>query len=474
MIRAFVAGAGFLPFALEPVTIATLAEPNFADGAQLRTQPIESVDAGEAMYVRLVARNTGDGSASRLVVRAALPEYTAYVPGSTSINDVPLLDAAGGSVLWSPAGLVLEDVDPGVEISVRYCVIINTPLPAGTLIAPNAELSYDGGATVPLGASAVRVRSTPAFAVRASGLPFSVAGVAPRTADVLRDVAHSPAAPTPMLPPPAAALPRAVPVMPPQPQARGEIVDARFAAVAATPAPPLARQAKAVDARRPDVRLAFTREALERALAFMEQSEYGGLVSHLFVLRTLFPDGIVGFNGEVEVKFAAERDALRGVVDRLFIKMRMPRYALTAKDLEDRAARSALVDLVAGLRNAAPDSPIASSSSPIVLEGTVDRERIVTNLGALEGEPLGSARPWLVLAELLPSKISWPAGSSDALGTYRNALLATLMNVASLPIEEFHRVLTGSNNTALDAALGDVRAALRDALEATATVPDRA
>ena len=37
-------------------------------------------------------------------------------------------------------------------------------------------------------------------------------------------------------------------------------------------------------------------------------------------------------------KLAAEREALRGVVDRLFIKMRMPRYALTAKDSKIAAA----------------------------------------------------------------------------------------------------------------------------------------
>lgn len=487
-VHARLAGVGLLPFALDPVTIATLAEPNFADGAQLRTQPIESVDAGEAMYVRLTARNTGDGSASRLTVRAALPDHSAYVPGSTSINDVPLLDASGGSVLWSKTGLVLEDVDPGVEISVRYCVIINTPLPAGTLLAPTAELGYDGGVSVPLMASAVRVRSTPAFAVRASGLPFSVAGVAQRTADVLRDMSQAASAPTPMLPPPVAspvtALPRALPVAPPQPQPPADVVEARFAPVLETPthdadaviaplgavAPPAppAREPAPIGPSPLRVRLTFTREALERALAFMEQSDYGGLVTHLFVLRTLFPEGVIGGNDEIQAKFTTERDSLRGVVDRLFIKMRMPRYALTSKDLEDRASRSALVDLVAVLRSATPVANAEAAQTSIVIEGAIDRERIAANLGALESEPLGSARPWLVLSELLGSTISWPAGSSDALGTYRTALVSTLMNVASLPMEEFHRVLTGSKNTSLDAALGDVRAALRDALEATA------
>ncbi len=179
---------GLLPFALAPVTIPTASEPRFE--AAMATQPSESVDAGEALYVRLATRNTGDGAAGRLVVRAQLPPHTAYLPGSTRVNDVPLLDVDGGSVLWSQTGLVLEDVDPGVEVAVRFGTIVVTPLPAGTLIAAAAELAWDGGGALGVSAPAVRVRSTPAFAVRATGLPFSVSGVAPRTADVLRDIAE--------------------------------------------------------------------------------------------------------------------------------------------------------------------------------------------------------------------------------------------------------------------------------------------
>jgi len=218
------------------------------------------------------------------------------------------------------------------------------------------------------------------------------------------------------------------------------------------------------------VQLSFAREGLERALALLEQSDYGGLVRHLFALRMLFPERIAGLNGELEAKFMAERDALRGVVDRLFIKMRLPRYALTAKDLEDRTSRMALVELVAALRLAKPGDGIATVRDPILVEGTIERDRVVANLSALENEPLGGPRPWLVIAELIGERISWPGGgSSDVLGAYRSALIATFMNVGALPIDEFHRVLTGSSNASLDAALGDVRAAFRDAIEATAS-----
>jgi len=586
---------GLLPLALAPVTIPTIAEPRFDEGATLRTQPAETVDAGEPLFVRLAARNTGDGAASRLVVRAALPTHTAYLPGSTLVNDVPLLDVDGGSVLWSKSGLVLEDVDPGVEVLVRYGTIVNTPLTAGTLVDSHADLTWDGGASVAISSPSVRVRSTPAFAVRASGLPFSVAGVAPRTADVLHDIAEqrraaqvqlppppvalppasvaepqaaAPAAPPPPAPPqrpaflydeealearftpapprpteappvppppvqpppapepaaqappvespaaaaPAAAAPVVEPAMPDADVAAGSVAalpeepervdqvahaaaDAVAEAFAVPPAaeasapPPLSWPERAVDPEAPApavvaeppaappaaepaapvrrVRLVLARDALERALTFLEQSDYGGLITHLFAVRTLLPTAFVGLNGDVPGKLAAAREAMRGVIDRLFIKMRMPRYALTSKDLEDRASRAALLDLVNALEDASPSDEIHPGDATVILEGPIDVTRLTPYLARLESDPLGTATPWLILAELLPSSFVEPRGG-ESMNVYRSALITTFTNVAALPQDEFHRVLSGTQNAALDTALRNVRLALRDALEAAA------
>lgn len=486
---------GLLPFGLAPVTIPTVAAPVFDDGAVMRTQPAESVDAGEPLYVQLAVRNRGDGAASRVVVRAQLPAQTAYLPASTTVNDVPLLDVDGGSVLWSKTGLILEDVDPGVEVRVRYCTVVNTPLPAGTLIDAHAELSWDGGGTLALSAPAVRVRSVPAFAVRASGLPFSVSGIAPRTVDALRDLAEQHRAATQIPPlPPVAALPPAPPAFEPEapqtPPSRAaygdneDAIEARFIPAPPEPAftsphvppaielvPDVAEASIIVPPttqRQRGVRLTFTRDALERALAFLEQSDYGGLVTHLFAIRTLVPTALIGLNGDTLAKLNAEREALRGLVDRLFIKMRMPRYVLTAKDLEDRASRNALADLVRALRDAHPTSDDGAPDASVVLEGPLDLDRLAQHLSALESDPLGSVRPWLALAELLPSTFVASPGN-DTLRAYRTALIATFTNVAALPTEEFHRVLTGTQNATLDGALRELRTALRDALEATAT-----
>jgi uncharacterized repeat protein (TIGR01451 family) len=744
--------AGLLPLALSPVTIPVVAEPRFDEGASLTTAPFPTVDAGERLFVRLEVANTGDGTASQLMIRGLLPPHTAYLPGSTSVNDVPLLDVDGGSRLWSKGGLVIEDVGPGVVVVVKYATIVNTPLPAGTLIDAHIDAGWDGGGAFAISSPAVRVRSTPAFAVRASGLPFSVSGIAPRTADVLQEFADQRRAaqaqlppapfaalpPAPVLEPPpgpafeaprapafepppshafepppgpqpsasAAALPPAPPAPPPPRPERAafrydeEAIEARFipappppppkprmpepppavapsAAPAAEPPPPraaeppaapaveahaaapvdapapppveapaapapeppavaaepiagpppasaepaaaevvdepVAEEAPAAAVRPPEpelampdadvaagavaplpeqlehvdevaaaqgpaaatvapeapeaaapaappeaaapaaahvepeapalaapaetpvaaaapetpvaaapaappetpaapvpppapaepvparipveppaaaetapaaappepapepeaqpalrrVRLVFARDALERALTFLEQSDYGGLITHLFAIRTLLPTAFVGLNGDVPGRLAAEREALRGVVDRLFIKMRMPRYALTGKDLEDRSSRSALLDLVRSLRDSTPAEDSEPGDATVVLEGPIDVARMTPHVSLLESEPLGSARPWLILAELLPSSFVVPRGG-EAMNGYRSALITTFTNVAALPNEEFHRVLAGTQNAALDAALRDVRLALRDALEAAA------
>jgi len=491
-----ISGVGLLPFSVDPLTIPTLAEADFAHNASLRTQPFETVDAGEPMYFVLAVRNTGDGPAARVNIRVALPEHTAYVPGSTAVNDVPLLDSAGGSVLWSKNGLALEDVGPGVEILARWCAIVNTPLVTGTLIAAHADVQWDGIGATQVSSAVVRVRSTPQFAVRASGLPFSVAGVAPRASDFVHEPEHVPgslpAAPIPLPRPfPVAARPDAPPPPPPAPV---DAEDARFAPAGlsdsgAESAPPPQAVSVASDAPTEPLpppaplppianavfvsHLDLSRESVERSLAFIDQADYGGLVSHLFVVRSFFPEGVYGLDGEVTPKFGAERDALRSVLDRLFIKLRLPRYALTAKDLEDRSSRNVLMELVGAMRSARSSSDaVPQQDVDVRISGAIDRDRIVSRLTSLESEPLGSALPWLVLAEFLGTTITVDGAASEALGTYRTALIAAFANVSALPLEEFHRVLAESSNPGLDAKLADVKAALRASLEATATVSD--
>ncbi|HEX3468087.1 MAG TPA: hypothetical protein VHT05_08435, partial [Candidatus Elarobacter sp.] len=329
-----------------------------------------------------------------------------------------------------PAARVAEPEPPAVVPDLLVAPEVVAPPPVADVAPPVAEVA------------------PPPLAPEPVVEPEPVAEVAPPPAR------ETVVAPEPVAPPPVAPEP----VVVPEP-----VAQAPAAATVAPVAPPEPAPAVATIARR--VRLVFAHDALERALTFLEQSDYGGLITHLFAIRTLLPTAFVGLNGDVPGKLAAEREALRGVVDRLFIKMRMPRYALTAKDVEDRASRAALMELVQALTNAGPSDENGPGEASVVLEGPIDVARMVPHLEPHATDPLGSARPWLVLAELLPSSFVHPAGG-DAMNVYRSSLISTFTNVTALPNEEFHRVLAGTQNAALDAALRDLRAALRDALEA--------
>ncbi len=480
------AGVGLLPFALYPVMIATEAAPEFRHGAALRTQPVESVESGAPLYFILMLRNTGDGAARKLTVFVPQIPNTVYVPGSTSVNDVPLLDVDGGSLLWHNEGLALEDVGPGVEALVRWSAIVNTPLPVGTVIEAKAQIEWDGGVRHDVDAIPLRVRSMPAFAVRATGLPFNVSGVAARESGV--EMPQAPPTRSQVqqsMPPPAAiaALPRAVPI---RPEPVASVSDAQFveatieaerlvvnetAELPVTAVEEPAAGQNLISAL--TVTLDLPEERLTRTLRYLEQADFQGLITHFFALRAFFPDTIHGADDAVQNKLDSLREALRATLDRLFIKLRLPRYALTAKDLEDGLSRSALRDLLDALAKSGVRAAALPAPTNVRIWGTVDATQLAASLPSLEAAPLGSVVPWLALVPLIGSMIERGTMRSDAIGRYRNALASALNSVAPLPLTEFHRVLISSTNAPLDEALRDVVQILRQSLEASSPVGDR-
>ncbi|HWT06733.1 MAG TPA: hypothetical protein VN224_13310, partial [Xanthomonadales bacterium] len=173
-VGARVSGLNVVPFTLETMRVATHAEPAFADNATLVSTPDDAIDAGTELTYTLSLRNSGDGAAKRLTARMEPPAKTVYAHGTTTVNDVSLLDFAGTSPLLTPSGLTLADVGPGVEVIARLRVIVNTPLPAGTTIEARALVGWDDAPELSVNAEPVRVRSAAAFAVSEPGLPFSV------------------------------------------------------------------------------------------------------------------------------------------------------------------------------------------------------------------------------------------------------------------------------------------------------------
>ena len=152
----------------------THAEPAFGEGATLTSLPSDAVDAGEEIAYALAVRNSGDGAAKRLSLRLDPPSNAVYAPGSTSVNEVPLLDFAGTSPLLAISGLTLGDVGAGVEVIARLRMIVNTPLPAGSFIETRAYVTWDEMPEMIVRGEPLRVRSSPALPIVDPLLPFSV------------------------------------------------------------------------------------------------------------------------------------------------------------------------------------------------------------------------------------------------------------------------------------------------------------
>jgi hypothetical protein len=282
------------------------------------------------------------------------------------------------------------------------------------------------------------------------------------------------------IPPPLAiaALPRAVPVRSEQPVSEAHFVEtiesdegfasAETAEMPATAPPPGEAVVAALT-----VILDLPEERLTRTLRYLEQADFQGLITHFFVLRAFFPDAIAGADDGVQQKLDKLREALRATLDRLFIKLRLPRYALTAKDLEDGASRSALRDLLEVVSSGGVRPTALPAPAGVRISGTIDAAALAASLPLLEAAPLGSVVPWLALVPLVGSTIERAGTHHPELGRYRDALASALNSVAPLPLTEFHRVLISSTNASLDETLRDVVKVLGQSLEVTTPVGDR-
>ncbi|HEX8807168.1 MAG TPA: hypothetical protein VF741_09465, partial [Candidatus Aquilonibacter sp.] len=294
-----------LPVPLERLTIATTAEPDFSVGA-LRSEPIDVVDVGETIEWTLHVRNGGDGPARRVQIFCPQPESLIYVPNSTTVNDVPIRDVGAHSALASERGIVLNDVDPGVEATIRFRDVVHNGLPAGEAITRVATVSYDGDRHDEMASNELKVRATPVFANAIPGLPFGLDGMVGPSFGGQRMLTEDRFI----------ELPPAMPVGG-NGDMGGRIVAAEYPALTA------ASNGDAVDsvlAERVGVAVTFTSERHARVLRFLDEARFDGLITHLFAMRAFFPEAI----GDTHVgAVASMREMLRDETDRLFIKLRL-------------------------------------------------------------------------------------------------------------------------------------------------------
>jgi uncharacterized repeat protein (TIGR01451 family) len=421
-VDAVLTARAMLPVQLDRLTIATAAEPDFSI-ATLTSEPADLVDVGETVDWTLHVRNGGDGPARRLRISIERPGALIYVPNSTTVNEVPVRDA-GAIPAFASGGITLNDVDPGVEATIRWRDVVNNGLAAGEALVVDATCEYDGERTDRIVSNPLKVRATAAFANAIAGLPFGLDGMIGPTSST---------GATRSLPERRfLELPPATPV--------GASNGAELvleATVLST-----GHDATALESAGTGVALWLSAERTERTLKFLAQAKFDGLVTHLFAVRALLPDAIGTTNCPT---LPAVRDALREELDRLFIKLRLPNYALAERDIETPSLRAA-VKRLAYDATAALGSPPDSPQAVLTLRGRFDPVEIDDVAERVESAPLAGAAPWALLARFLPD-----ADENDA--RYRALLVRRLDEASSLEPAEFLQMVQHGADSELDAAL---------------------
>nr|MDQ2681007.1 hypothetical protein [Candidatus Eremiobacteraeota bacterium] len=424
-IEGVLSAESVLPVPLEKLAIVTTAEPDFAIGT-FRSDPPEVVDVGEMVEYIMHVRNGGDGPAHRVKITVEPLETLIYVPGSTTVNDVNVRDVGAGAPFVSERGIVLNDVDPGVEAVIRWREVVHNGLAAGEAIVRSAKISYDGDRADSIRSCELNVRSVPSFANNIPGLPFGLDGmIGPAF------VGTQTALPN--------ADDRFVELPPATPVAMngdyhttrtalqsGEILDEQSE-------PHVTAATTALDATR-----------LGRALRFVDEARNGNLVSHLFALRAFFPDALNPSTPELEDALAAQRAGLLELTNQLFIKLRVSSYNLIETDIETPSSRTTLLQFLESVCENA-DTPRSPDSEP-QLHGTLDLDHLRAGLDELREAPLGSANAWIALAEFLPN-------STNELRAYREQLIAALGGLSHRSPAQFLAALERGASPELDGAL---------------------
>lgn len=427
-VESVLSADAMLPVQLPPLTVVTTAEPNFTVGT-LHSEPGDAVDAGEEVEYVLHVRNSGDGPARSARISVEVIESLIYVPNSTTVNDLPVRDTGAQSPLTSERGIVLTDVDPGVEATIRWREVVHNGLVSGEAIVRTARVSYDGDRTDEICAHELKVRCAPAFANTISGLPFGLDGMlGPAFGGGQRAIAAAEGF---------LELPPATPVT----AVRSE--------VSPTAVLSLATSGNGVmhDDGIIETIAVFDRERLERALKFLSEARFGALVTHLFAIRALFPSAAGSEEGNA---LHAVRESLRETLDRMFIKLRLPNYVLAPRDVETAAGRAAVETLVSCVQPGHNEPPEGAAA---VLRGSCDPEELHALRDRLLDAPLATSLPWATLARFLPD-------DSDALRHYRTLLATSLDDLAAVDETAFIDALQRRPYPVLDASLDVVRTQL--------------
>ena len=223
------------------------------------------------------------------------------------------------------------DIPARTFVEVAWSLLPRTP---GELIV-EAEVEANGMA-VDVAPHTVMVADAPPFGARPNALPFHIDAATVGDFSITAPYTGE-----------AAVLPRlatstGIDALPAAPDPSGpEGVDARAADVPND-------DTSAFPAFGTHVTAWLTLDAVRSAaiVRVLRGARSPGLVSHVPSLAVLFPNAIASGDASLDASFAGLSEAIRGTYERLFVKLRIPGYDVTALDLEDAATRRELLALL--------------------------------------------------------------------------------------------------------------------------------
>jgi hypothetical protein len=390
---------------------------------------------GERLDVRL--RITGGGAIQTLRMRPRQHPAAVYVAGSTMVNGHAVVDGLDGPPLFTGDGLALHDIPAGTFVELSWSLLPRTP--GELIVAVDVDAN---GVAIDVTPSTVAIADAPPFGARPNALPFHIdaatvgdfsiaapytgeAGVLPILNPALTGIDALPAAPE-------ASAPEAFMLAPGAPVSAG---DETFAFTA-------------IDGPALSTSLTLDSTRAAAIVRVLRGARGSGLISHVPSLAVLFPMTIVSGDPQLDATFAGAAEAIRGVYERLFVKLRIPGYGVTSADLEDAATRRdllALLDRIGASTDAQPNATVRGD-----VHARIDRARIAAVRAQLANAPLGGPVTLAAVAALLPRYGATDAAA--AVGAYVGELTSAFEDACAQPASAFAAYLTTQRMRELDAA----------------------
>jgi hypothetical protein len=385
----------------------------------------EDTSAGAAFAVRVDI--DVEDPVDVLAVRVREVSGARYVCGSTSLDGRSVLERAGASPLAGD-GLLLRSIPPGTRVTAAWTLLADPAVCDEALIV-EAVLDVDGD-ELPCAAIAVRVRGREAFTAQPAGLPYHV--------DACVIDGGSPAVAPEASCEPSSSEPGSVEVL------NVEALTLRLPQPSSSDDDAFTFELGLSGARLEDV-------------ARLLRAAGDGLVAHVVAVRMFLPDAETSGDRGIASALDGVRCAIGDVFDRLFVKLRIPGFAVASDDVDDVVLRSAMIGLYERL--------LGASSGDDRCDGMtvrITRDRVRELLAAFADAPYGAPAMLRALVALLPTHCERDPALGSALARYAIALDDALARYGGVPLEIFDDALARASDRALDDARAALAAALGD------------